>query len=408
MGSGTWENKKESVNIPSPKIIELRLSDVVENLEAATPGELGLSEIKWVGVVSQGRGLWQWVEPEEPGWGRGVRELGVRWWSGSGKLGRDLGWVGCSEVGWGAWDGAGVLRPRGKAGEHPGWEKPTSEEAAVFEVLLDDDVRDSVEDKLNVLRVGGARHVGINLLHVASHVELEELHLDVVARVLVCVGSWRGRGLLLPTANPSGRKEAARDRGGGSPPGGRARSLTIVVREADAEMRLFNLLGKNVLLVEEEHDRRGGEVAVVTDAVEQVQALVHAVLRGADAVGHRGRGQRRLPSGLQGTAGLSADSFRPVSPQHLSAGLLAASSVPSDHSATNAPPGHSPLSQRGLLLPAGLTQALRGTHHFVVLHQHHVIGAQRRDEDDAGHTLEAVDPLLALRALPTHIEHPAG
>lgn len=58
MGSGTWENKKESVNIPSPKIIEFRLRDIVEeNLEAATPGELGLSEIKWVGVVSQGRGL---------------------------------------------------------------------------------------------------------------------------------------------------------------------------------------------------------------------------------------------------------------------------------------------------------------------------------------------------------------
>lgn len=289
MGSGTWGNKKESVNIPSPKIIEFRLRDIVEeNLEAAIPGELGLSEIKWVGVVSQGRGLWQWVEPEEPGWGRGVWELGVRRWSRSGKLGRDLGWVCCSEVGWGAWDGAGVLRPRGKAGEHPGWEKPTSEEAAVFEVLLDDDVRDSVEDKLDVLRVGGACHVGINLLHVASHVELEELHLDVVARVLVCVGSWRGRGLLLPTANPSGQEEGARDRGGGSPPGGRARSLTIVVREADAEMRLFNLLGKNVLLVEEEHDRRGGEVAVVADAVEQVQALVHAVLKRAEAVGHRG------------------------------------------------------------------------------------------------------------------------
>lgn len=60
-----------------------------------------------------------------------------------------------------------------------------------------------------------------------------------------------------------------------------------------------------------------------------------------------------------------------------------------------------------LLLAPG-TQALPGTHHFVVLHQHHVVGAQRRDEDDAGHALEAVDPLLALRALPAHIEHPAG
>ena len=97
------------------------------------------------------------------------------------------------------WDGEqgmglGVLRPRGTTREHPGPRGATSEEAAVFEVLLDDNVGDSVEDKLDVLCVGGARHVGIDLLHVASHVELEELHLDVTARVLICVGPWRGRG----------------------------------------------------------------------------------------------------------------------------------------------------------------------------------------------------------------------
>lgn len=66
---------------------------------------------------------------------------------------------------------------------------PTSEEPAVFEVLLDDNVSDSIKDKLDVLCVGGARHVGIDLLHVTSHVKLQELHFDVVAGILVSVRS---------------------------------------------------------------------------------------------------------------------------------------------------------------------------------------------------------------------------
>lgn len=84
MGSGTWENKKEPVNTPSPQIIELRLKDIVESLEAVTPGWLGpLKDIKWVVVVNQGRGLSQWVEPEEPGWGLEAKGFGS-WMSGGG------------------------------------------------------------------------------------------------------------------------------------------------------------------------------------------------------------------------------------------------------------------------------------------------------------------------------------
>lgn len=66
---------------------------------------------------------------------------------------------------------------------------PTSEEPAVFEVLLDDNVGDSVKDKLDVLCVGSARHVRIDLLHITPHVKLQELHFDVVAGILVSVGS---------------------------------------------------------------------------------------------------------------------------------------------------------------------------------------------------------------------------
>lgn len=161
---------------------------------------------------------------------------------------------------------------------------PTSEEAAVLEVLLDDDVCDSVEDKLHVLCVGGTRHMGVNLLHIAAHVELEKLNLDVVARILVRVGAWRERGVLLslskgpPQLRPEGRKGPASTRRrrhlaaepGKARQGWAGRALTVVVGKADTEMRLLDLLGENILLVEEEHDGRGGEVAVVADAVEQV------------------------------------------------------------------------------------------------------------------------------------------
>lgn len=46
-------------------------------------------------------------------------------------------------------------------------------------------------------------------------------------------------------------------------------------------------------------------------------------------------------------------------------------------------------------------------YHFIILHQHHVVCAQRGDEDDTGHTFKAMDPLLPLRALTAHIKHPA-
>lgn len=36
------------------------------------------------------------------------------------------------------------------------------------------------------------------------------------------------------------------------------------------------------------------------------------------------------------------------------------------------------------------------THHFVIFHQHHIIGAEGCTENDAGDSLKAVDPLLSL------------
>lgn len=56
-------------------------------------------------------------------------------------------------------------------------------------------------------------------------------------------------------------------------------NLTIVFREAHAEMSFLDLLKEHVFLVEEEYNGGGGEVAVVADTVEQVQTLMHSVLK---------------------------------------------------------------------------------------------------------------------------------
>lgn len=36
------------------------------------------------------------------------------------------------------------------------------------------------------------------------------------------------------------------------------------------------------------------------------------------------------------------------------------------------------------------------THHFVILYQHHVVCTESSTKDDAGDTLETMDPLLSL------------
>lgn len=149
-------------------------------------------------------------------------------------------------------------------------------------------------------------------------------------------------------------------------------------------MCLFYLLRENVLLVEEEHNGCGGEVAVIADAVEQVQALVHSVLRKAEAVGHQ-----------------AAQVAAPWSLGSWDVGTSSLQALPDS------------LCFVGLSGYSGSTSLLKhsgplGTYHFVVLHQHHVVSAQCRDENDAGHTLKAVDPLFALGSLPAYIEHSVG
>ncbi len=67
------------------------------------------------------------------------------------------------------------------------------EQPAVLEVVLDDDVRDRVEDEPDVVGVGGACEVAVHLLLVLALVQVLELELDVRRAVLVRLRAWKTR-----------------------------------------------------------------------------------------------------------------------------------------------------------------------------------------------------------------------
>lgn len=113
----------------------------------------------------------------------------------------------------------------------------------VLEIVLDDHVRDSVEHKLDVAGISGTGEVRIDLLGLLVAVEVLKLPLHIDSCLLIGV-------------------------------------LTFVVREAHCQRNAFDLLSQQVLLVEEEDERRVGEPVVVADGVKQAQALGHTALCG--------------------------------------------------------------------------------------------------------------------------------
>lgn len=62
--------------------------------------------------------------------------------------------------------------------------KPT-----LLQVVLNDDIRDSVKNKLHVLGVGGTGEVGVDLLGVLPSVQVFKLALDVSSCLFVRVGT---------------------------------------------------------------------------------------------------------------------------------------------------------------------------------------------------------------------------
>jgi len=54
--------------------------------------------------------------------------------------------------------------------------------------------------------------------------------------------------------------------------------LTIIFWKTNAQMCFFDLIFKKVFLVQKEHNGGGDEVAMVADAIEEVEAFMHAIL----------------------------------------------------------------------------------------------------------------------------------
>ncbi len=74
-------------------------------------------------------------------------------------------------------------------------------EAAAPKVVGDDDVRDGVEDELDVLGVGGARHVAVDLLGRGLVLGLE-LRLDVSRRLAVLLRACKKCGASASICGP--------------------------------------------------------------------------------------------------------------------------------------------------------------------------------------------------------------
>lgn len=67
------------------------------------------------------------------------------------------------------------------------------EETTIFQVFFDDDVGYGVKHKLDVLCVCGTGHVRVDFFDVSAHVQVQELHFDVVTGILVSVGALTKR-----------------------------------------------------------------------------------------------------------------------------------------------------------------------------------------------------------------------
>lgn len=65
-------------------------------------------------------------------------------------------------------------------------------QSAIFQIVLDDDVSDGVKDELNVVRVGGAGEVRVDLLLIFPLVEILEFHSYVAWCFFIWVGTLNG------------------------------------------------------------------------------------------------------------------------------------------------------------------------------------------------------------------------
>ena len=60
-----------------------------------------------------------------------------------------------------------------------------------FQIIFDNDVSDGIKHEFNVVGVGGAGQMSVDLFLVFSFIEILEFHPNVAARLLVRVGALK-------------------------------------------------------------------------------------------------------------------------------------------------------------------------------------------------------------------------
>lgn len=61
-------------------------------------------------------------------------------------------------------------------------------EPTVLQVVFDDDIGDSIKDKLHILGISGTSEMGVDLLGVLSLVQLLKLVLNIACSFIIFVG----------------------------------------------------------------------------------------------------------------------------------------------------------------------------------------------------------------------------
>jgi hypothetical protein len=115
-------------------------------------------------------------------------------------------------------------------------------EARTFQGLVQNNVLDCIEHKLDVLSVGGTSDVRIDLFSIGPFVERDELLRDE-------------SGCLVEVQS------------------------TLVLVKTDLEIDSLDLLAEDIGFVQEENDRDGFEPLAVANLVEELDGFVHAVNR---------------------------------------------------------------------------------------------------------------------------------
>ena len=76
-----------------------------------------------------------------------------------------------------------------------------SKESTVFEVVLDDDIRDGIKDKCYVIGVSGTCEMSIDLFGVFALVQILKFHLDVSCGIVERIRTWNKNSDLISHGN---------------------------------------------------------------------------------------------------------------------------------------------------------------------------------------------------------------